>query len=151
MDKVDAFYERFLIVNKMYRGKKYKSVFHFELTEKLADELLDLVLRGIKKATASSYHSYIFDNEALPEVGDMNIVTNFKGEPKCIIKTKNVLVTPFKELTYDIVKREGEDESLASWQEGHLRFFEAEAKIMGYQFDENMLIVFEDFEVIYKE
>jgi uncharacterized protein YhfF len=151
MNKADAFYERFLKENQSYKNVKYKTVFHFELTEKLADELLELVLKDIKKATASSHQSYIIENEALPEVGDLNIVTNFKGEPRCIIKTTNVLVIPYKSLTYDIVKREGEDDCLASWQDGHQRFFEAEGQIIGYEFNEDMLVVFEDFEVIYKE
>lgn len=44
----------------------------------------------------------------------------------------------FKEITYDICKR------------GHIRFFEAEGKELGYTFTEDMPVIFEDFEVIYR-
>jgi uncharacterized protein YhfF len=30
-------------------------------------------------------------------------------------------------MTYDICKREGEDDTLASWHEGHIRYFKEEA------------------------
>ena len=53
--------------------------------------------------------------------------------------------------TYDIVKREGEDDNLESWRQGHIRFFTAEGKDLGYTFGEDMLVVFEDFEVVYQE
>ena len=47
--------------------------------------------------------------------------------------------------------QEGEDDSLESWREGHIRFFRNEGKELGYEFKEDMLVVFEDFEVVYKE
>jgi len=151
MNEIQAFFERFLKQTKKSAKTKYKNAFHFELTEPLANSLLELVLSGQKKATASSYYSYILDQEPLPEVGDLSIVTNFKGEPKCVIETTKVTMMPYKDLTFEIVKREGEDDSLASWRKGHQRFYEEEGKLMGYTFHENMLVVFEDFQVIYQE
>lgn len=58
---------------------------------------------------------------------------------------------PFKDLTFDIVKREGEDDTLESWQKGHEKFFTAEGFDMVYSFTKEMLVVFEDFEVVYQE
>jgi uncharacterized protein YhfF len=62
-----------------------------------------------------------------------------------------VTILPFKDLTFDIVKREGEDDTLESWQKGHEKFFTAEGLDMGYSFTKEMLVVFEDFEVVYQE
>lgn len=67
------------------------------------------------------------------------------------METKNITIIPFKDITYDICSREGEDDSLESWREGHIRFFSNEGKEIGYEFTEDMLVVFEDFEVIYQE
>ena len=50
----------------------------------------------------------------------------------------------------NIVKLEGEDDSLESWQKSHKRFFEEEGKELGYEFSEDMLVIFEEFEVVYK-
>ena len=68
-----------------------------------------------------------------------------------MIETTEITILPFKEVTYDICKREGEDECLETWQRGHIAFFEAEGKELGYEFSEDLLVVFEDFKVIYRE
>ena len=54
-------------------------------------------------------------------------------------------------MTIDICKREGEDDTLESWQQGHRHFFTEEGKAMGYEFSETMPVVFEDFEVVYRK
>lgn len=51
-------------------------------------------------------------------------------------------------MTYDIVKMEGEDDTLESWQKTHKRFFTEEGKKLGYDFSEDMPVVFEEFEVV---
>ena len=151
MNKIDLFWSRFLEEKGYDDSKKYLEAFHFELTEDLANELLSLVLEGKKKATSSSFKSYEKEGSNLPKIGDLSIVTDWDGNPRCIIETKNITIIPFKDITYDICSREGEDDSLESWREGHIRFFSNEGKEIGYEFTEDMLVVFEDFEVIYQE
>lgn len=147
---VDLFWKKFLVETNQNETTKYIDVFHFELTEKLANELLQLVLIGQKKATASSLLAYEIEGTRVPEVGDLSIVTDWEGYPKCVIQTTEVTIIPFKKVTYDICKREGEDDTLESWQKGHERFYRAEGKALGYEFTEHMPVVFEDFEVVYK-
>lgn len=148
---IKDFWNRFLEKTSRNKNTTYMDVFYFELTEKVSNELLDLVLKGQKRATASSYSSYKIEGTPLPKKGDLSIVTNFQGVPKCVIQTKEVSIIPFKEITYDICKREGEDDTLESWQKGHIKFFTEEGKLLGYEFCRNMLVVFEDFEVVYTE
>ena len=57
-------------------------------------------------------------------------------------------ILPYCEMTYDIAKLEGEDDTLESWQENHKKFFKEEGKELGYTFSEDMLVIFEEFEVI---
>lgn len=151
MNKIQAFFSRFLDLTKRDANTHYVDVYHFELNEYLANELLRLVLIGQKKATASSYESFRLGKEALPKIGDLNIITDFVGNPRCVVETKQITIMPFMNYTYDIVKREGEDDNLESWRQGHIRFFTAEGKDLGYTFGEDMLVVFEDFEVVYQE
>ncbi len=68
-----------------------------------------------------------------------------------MIRTSNVRILPFHEMTYDICRLEGEDDTLESWQKGHRRFFAAESQELGYTFTEEMPVVFEEFEVVYRE
>lgn len=149
--KIDEFWSRFLLKTGRPENTEYIEVFHFELSEKWANELLRLVLIGQKKATASSLHSFELSGEPVPKVGDFSIVTDWDGIPRCVIKTTAVMILPFSEITYDIAKREGEDDTLVSWQKGHIKYFKEEGKILGYEFTEDLPVVFEDFEIVYQE
>lgn len=150
MDR-QKFWDDFLRETGRNKDTKYLDCFHFELTEKWANKLLELVLEGKKKATSSSLKAYEIEGERIPENGDYSIVTDWEGNPKCVIETVNVRILPFKEITFEICSLEGEDDSLESWRKGHIRFFEAEGKELGYDFSEDMPVIFEEFEVIYKK
>jgi uncharacterized protein YhfF len=151
MNDIELFFNRFIQVTKRDIQTKYTEAYHFEMTEYWANELLRLVLIGQKKATASSYDAFIIEKEPLPKVGDLSIITDFAGNPRCVVETKQITILPFKDFTFDIVKREGEDDTLESWRKGHTQFFTTEGKMLGYNFSEDMLVLFEDFEVIYQE
>ena len=150
MNKIEAFWQEFLKDTGRPKDTPCFEVFHFELTETLANELLALVLEGKKRATASSLHAFEANNEAIPAVGDLSVVTDWDGNPRCVIETTAVTILPFKEMTYEICKREGEDDTLESWQKGHHRFYEEEGKALGYEFSPDMPVVFEDFRLVYK-
>lgn len=121
---------------------------HFEMNEKVCNYLLDLVLKGKKRATSSSLDGFKFSEEKIPKAGDLSVITDWNGNPCCIIRSTNVLVIPFKDITFEIAKKEGEDDNLDSWRKNHIEFFKEEGKELGYQFNENMKVVFEEFEVI---
>ena len=78
----------------------------------------------------------------------MSVITYWDGTPGCVIKTTNVRIIPYREITYDIAKLEGEDDTLESWQRNHKRFFTEEGKELGYTFSEDMPVIFEEFEIV---
>lgn len=146
---LEEFWNDFIKCNQLKSTTTYIESFHFELTEKLANSLLELVLSGKKKATASSLLSYEIEGTRIPQVGDYSIVTDWDGVPRCVIETTAVTITPFSQITFDICRREGEDDTLESWQKGHKHFFVEEGKELGYSFSEDMSVVFEDFKVVF--
>lgn len=121
---------------------------HFELTEGACNYLLDLVLKGQKKATASSVLGYQIEGEEIPKEGNLSVITDWDGNPRCVIKTTRVRIIPYKDITFDIAKLEGEDDILESWRKNHEKFFTEEGKDLGYKFSEEMEVIFEEFEVI---
>lgn len=130
-------------------GKTYEA-WHFCNNEFDANELADLTIRGIKRATAGLKKSYELDNEPLPKERDLNIVTYYDGTAACIIEVTNVKVVPFNEISEEDARVEGEgDGSLAYWREGHIKFFSEEAKANNYEFRENDLVVFMTFKVVH--
>lgn len=148
--RIAQYWHDFLNETNRDANVKYYECFHFCHTEALANSLLQLVLDGTKKATSSSLLSYQARNEPLPQVGSLSIVTDYEGTPRCVIETINVMILPFKDMTFDICKREGEDDTLESWQQGHIKFFTIDAAENNYAFTWDMPVVFEDFEIVYR-
>ena len=103
------------------------------------DYLVDLVLSGKKRATTSLYDSANFST-----VGEVSILTFSDGSIACITKTSRVVVTEFKNITWDLAKLEGENNSIDEWKEEHIEFF----KTIDNNFNENTKVVFEVFEVV---
>ena len=148
---IDDFWNEFLTKTNRDKDTKYIECFHFEITEKWANELLRLVLIGQKRATSSSLLGYELAGDKVPQIGDLSIVTDWEGVPKCVIETTNVTIIPFKDITFDICKREGEDDNLESWRKSHISFFTSEGKELGYTFTEDMPVIFEDFKMVYSK
>lgn len=55
---INKFWGNFLLKTNRDKDTKYIDCFHFELTEKSANQLLRLVLIGQKQATSSSLLAY---------------------------------------------------------------------------------------------
>ena len=146
---INNFWKEFLLKTNRDKDTKYVDCFHFELTEKWANELLRLVLIGQKRATSSSLLAYQINGDRIPQVGDFSIVTDWEGIPKCVIETTDVTIIPFKDITFDICKREGEDDDLESWRKAHISFFSSEGSELGYTFTEDMPVIFEDFKMVF--
>lgn len=118
----------------------------------MAEELGRLVLNGIKTATCSAVWEYEAENEPIPEVGDLSIVTDGQDQPLCIIETVEVSIKPYNEVDAQFASDEGEgDRSLAYWREAHYNFFSRTLPDIGRQFSETMPLVCERFRVIYPE
>ena len=141
-----------LFLQRTGRGEDtvYIDCFHFDLTEKWSNALLELVLCGQKRATASNLSTWELRGEALPKPGDLSIVTDWAGVPRCVIETTGVTVLPFRDVTWDMCRLEGEGDSLEDWRRGHARFFTDEGLELGYIFSEDMPVVFETFEVVFQ-
>jgi uncharacterized protein YhfF len=120
-------------------------------TPALADELLALVLAGSKTATTSALWEHEADDEALPQVGQLSIVLDGAGEPRCVIVTTEVRVAAMDEVDAGFAAAEGEgDRTLASWRREHERYFRRTLPRVGRAFDTTMPLVLERFSVRYR-
>lgn len=116
-----------------------------------ADLLSNLVLNGEKTATCSLLKFYEIENEKLPEINEYSLILDSKNEAVCIIKTTEIKIVKFNEVGEELASKEGEgDKSLSYWKKVHKNFFEKELKKIGLEFNEDLKLVFEEFEVVYK-
>ena len=123
---------------------------HFCANEAGANGCARLVLMGAKRATSPSLWSFENTNEALPRVGDLNIVTDWSGNAICIIRTIEVEVVPLNEITESHARIEGEgDGSLAWWLKAHWDYYHHELQGTGRVPGPDMPIVFQEFECVF--
>lgn len=149
-NQIEKFWQEFLRDTGRDPELRYEEAFHFDNSEKWANALLALVLEGKKKATATSLYYFEQKGLELPKAASLSVVTDWSGNPRCVIETTGVTVLPFRDMTFDICKREGEDDSLKSWQNNHVKFFTEDGHAEGYAFSWDMPVVFEDFVVVYQ-
>ncbi|WP_010630568.1 ASCH domain-containing protein [Sporolactobacillus vineae] len=121
----------------------------FGYTPETADQLAELVVRGVKTATTSAYKLYEAD-EPLPQPGEYNIILDGSGEPVAITKTVVTEIVPFQSVSSEHAWHEGEgDRSLAYWREVHEAFFKEEYAEAGLTFSTAIPCVCEVFEVVF--
>ncbi|MCK8115729.1 GNAT family N-acetyltransferase [Anaerosoma tenue] len=151
MSEVERFWNAFRVAEPALAGPDATyTAWHFCDNQADADELADLVLAGRKRATAGALWSYEAEGEPLPRPGDLSVVTDWSGTPRCVIRTTSVEVVPFGSVTEEFAAAEGEgDGSLDYWRRAHRAAFEREAVLTGRAPSEEMPVVCERFEVVY--
>ncbi len=133
-----------------YHGKTYVAE-GFGDNPELADELGALILLGIKTGTCSAVWEWEAEGNPIPEVGLISITLNGNGDPICILETTQITLRRFNEVDEDFARSEGEgDLTLRYWREAHTNFFSRVLPKFGKEFTEDMPLVCERFQVIYK-
>ncbi|MGQ4002121.1 ASCH domain-containing protein [Francisellaceae bacterium CB300] len=124
---------------------------YFCADEYNANICANLILRGEKRASCSLEYWYSHKGEVIPKVGHLQVVTDWSGKPICIIELTSISKCKYREVTAEFAVEEGEgDKSLKWWREAHWRFFSLECKELGIEPNEDMLLVLEQFKVVYK-
>ncbi len=122
----------------------------FGASKQHADDLAQLVLEGKKTATSSNYIMYQVESDSIPYVGLYNIILDGNDAPVAILKTVEVNIMPFEEVSEEHAYLEGEgDRSLKYWRKVHQAFFERELNEINQTFNEQILVVCERFELVY--
>ncbi|MDT9595396.1 ASCH domain-containing protein [Nocardioides zeae] len=126
------------------------TVEHFGDTERLADELLGLVLAGGKRATAELVDDFRARGDDLPRVGSHWIACDGRGVPRIVIRSLELRLGSFASADAAFAAAEGEDDgSLESWQREHRRYWTRVAEARGARWSEQDEIVFERFAVVW--
>jgi uncharacterized protein YhfF len=125
-------------------------VWFFGNSQEMSVKLANFVIFGTKRATAS----LVLVNKLIPENAPVDngysVVTDFAGQPLCIIQTTGISEVPFLEVDFEFAKSEGEgDENIEDWRKGHRDYFTKECKELGFEFNETMLVCCERFELLY--
>lgn len=148
-DLVKQFWQEFCEKSEVKPETPYQ-VWYFGNSSEMAKELAGLVISGKKTATAS----LVVINEIKPEIAPINdgysVVTDFEGNPLCVIQTSEIRHLPFDEVDAEFAFDEGEgDQTLEDWRDGHWQYFTQEAAELGIEFNEKSLICCERFRLLF--
>jgi len=146
----DKFWREFCAENTNVNPDESYQAWFFCNNRESAKLLADLVLEGKKRATAS----LVLINEMKPEIAPVpdgySVVTDFDGNPQCVIQTTEIRRLPFNEVDAQFAFDEGEgDQSLEFWRKVHWDYFTRECRESNIEFNESMLIDCERFKLLF--
>jgi uncharacterized protein YhfF len=118
----------------------------------MSTELAELVIAGTKRATASLARDYADGSLPMPAVGDLVVVVDGAGAPRCIWRTTEIEVKPLGAVDAQFAWDEGEgDRTLAWWLPAHRRYYARQAARDGFVIDDTITTVFERFAVVWPQ
>lgn len=106
---------------------------HFGEDEETANETVAQILDGRRCMVSSIYHMLpeeaglpLEQQTGYPKVGDLNVVTDWAGDPKCIIQTTSICVMEYGSVPFEMARLEQGDETLEDWQISRGEVFQEE-------------------------
>lgn len=149
-ESVQPFWAKFQASIAYDASPLFYEAFHFDDNERTANALGALVLSGQKRATAGLLWTNELTNKPLPKIGDLSVVTDWRGHPLCVIQSTHIEIVPFDCVSDSFAATEGEgDKTLRFWREAHWRFFSRECQRIGREPTLHMPVVCEQFKVVY--
>jgi uncharacterized protein YhfF len=126
------------------------TVERFGDSARLADELLGLVIRGLKRATSEVVQEFLARGDQMPRIGSHWIACDSAGVPRVVLRTTELRLGTFNSVDAQFAHDEGEDDrSLESWRIEHRRYWKRGAAARGHTWSESDEIVLERFQVVW--
>ncbi len=150
-EKAEKFWQKFCAANPEINKNSPYEVWCFHHNQPSSKKLAELVLAGIKTATASLME-HENDSGDGGTVGRCSVVTDFEGEPQCVVQTTEVRYLPFIEVDAQFAFDEGEgDRSLEYWRGAHRKFFTECCRDLRIEFSETLMVSCKRFKVLFPE
>lgn len=148
-DEVARFWADFCRSANVEIDEPYQ-VWYFGNSPKMADELAALVVSKKKTATASLLKTNEVRPDKAPLDDGYSVVTDYYGRPLCVLQTTEITQRRFVDVDEQFATDEGEgDLSLAYWRKVHREYFSREAADHGFEFDDNSIVCYERFTLLY--
>lgn len=117
---------------------------------RMATELAELTVAGIKRATAGLACQFGPDGEAPPIRGGYVVLLDGTGRPRVIWRTTEVRIGPLSSVDECFARDEGEGERTREWWLSvHRRFFGRMAETQEFHMHDEIETVFERFTVVW--
>ena len=147
-DIYQDFWQAFLEQTEAPENSYCSRYTYFGSSEEESVEVLEQLLRGEKTAVSHCVPYYIVTRSPMPKIGDYTMVTDFYGNPCCVLKCTGVIIEPVNEITEDVAKQECQGD-LAAWQAKKVEEFQTLSKRASFHYNEGLPVLMEQVEVVY--
>ena len=131
-------------------GQDDPVVVSFGDSVELADELLELVLHGPKRATAGLVADFAVEDEPLPRIGSHWVVCDGSGTPRAVLRTVDLRIGVADSVDDAFAWDEGEgDRTRDDWLRMHRGYWERVCAARGDRYTDDQEVVFERFRVVW--
>ncbi|HEY7718200.1 MAG TPA: ASCH domain-containing protein [Pedococcus sp.] len=116
----------------------------------MADELLEAVLDGPKRATSALVAEFADGDEELPRIGSHWICCDGSGRPRLVVRSVELRVGPVSSVDEAFAYDEGEGERTREWWlDAHQGYWQRSCARMGIDYSDSLEVVFERFVVVW--
>jgi len=148
-DIYQDFWEAFLQETGTPDTTVLSSYTYFGADEEASVSVLEQLLRGDKTAVGHCVSAYMAMRQRMPQIGDYVMVTDFYGNPCCILKTLDVTIAPLKEIPEDLRRAEYPELDSDGWMDLKQREFGDLARRFGFHYHPELPLLMETVELVY--
>lgn len=118
----------------------------------LVDELLGYIKQGIKRTSTSLVKENELEGWPESKEGNYDIILDGRNKPVLVIKTVSVRRVKYRDVDAEHAYWEGEgDRSLETYFKEHDKYYKRRGEQLGFDFNKDMLVDLNRFEIVYQE
>ena len=122
---------------------------YFGESEEETVTALEQLLSGEKTAIAHCIPDYLSTRKPMPKIGDYTMVTDFYGNPCCILRAADVTITPMPEVPGELIQAETPGVSREEWLSRKRAEYQKLAKGSRFHFHEEIPVLMERVQVVF--
>ena len=147
--RVQAYWGEFCRARGVAADTPYQA-YYFGDAPELANELVELVATGDKRATTTLLWSVERYPALAPVAHGYAVLTEHDRTPRAVVRTRSIEVRAFDEVDAQYAWEEGEgDRALATWRADHWEFFSRECALLDRAPRPDMRVILERFELLF--
>lgn len=147
-DIYEDFWQAFLEETDTPENSYCNRCTYFGDSEEESVNIMEQLLRGEKTAVSHCVPYYIVTRSPMPKVGDYTMVTDFYGNPGCILKCVDVVIDPIGAIPEEVARQEAEGD-LEQWRGEKRREFKALSEKAGFHYNDELPVLMELVERVY--
>lgn len=122
---------------------------YFGGSEEESVRVLEQLLSGEKTAISHCIPAYLTKKQRMPREDDYTMVTDFYGNPCCILHTTGVTIAPMPELPEELMQADVPGCTREDWLRDRAAEYEKLAEKGGFHFHSEIPVLMETVELVY--